>query len=489
MNNKCKLIIKDEVNIKLEGLDVDIRRKISNSLKFPLPYARFLPKFKLKRWDGKIPFFSIGGTGYLNHLDTIIQILEKNRIKITEIQDLREKIELKFSKIDQDFWGERTWPEGHPLQGQLIKLREHQVNAVNIYLENPQSLQEISTAAGKTMITATLSKIAEKYGKSLVIVPNKSLVLQTEIDYINCGLDTGVYYGDRKDLSKTHTICTWQSLNALDKKEMQESEYSELTEFLENVSCVIVDECHTVKGEVLKKMLTERISNAPIRWGLTGTIPKEDFEFQALKSSIGPVVGKISAKELQEKGILSNCHINIIQIMDTMEFKDYQSELKYLVSNEKRLSYVADTVKDIRQTGNTLILVDRIAAGEILKEMIPDSSFVKGDVKAKDRKDTFDEINQSDDMVVIATYGVASTGINIVNLYNVVLIEPGKSFIRVIQSIGRGLRKSDKKDFVNIWDITSTCKFSKRHLTERKKFYKEREYPFSIKKVDIWSNE
>ena len=102
----------------------------------------------------------------------------------------------------------------------------------------------------------------------------------------------------------------------------------------------------------------------------------------------------------------------------------------------------------------------------------------------QDRKDQYEEIGEADNKVLIATYGVASVGINIPRIFNLILIEPGKSFIRVIQSIGRGIRKAKDKDFVQIWDITSTCKFAKRHLTQRKKFYKEANYPFTVEKVD-----
>jgi superfamily II DNA or RNA helicase len=170
--------------------------------------------------------------------------------------------------------------------------------------------------------------------------------------------------------------------------------------------------------------------------------------------------------------------------MDTQAFTDYQSELKYLTTNKDRLEYIGKLLNTVKQDGNTLILVDRISAGEMLQEQIPGSVFVKGDVKLKDRKEAYDEINEGTNHVVIATYGVAAVGINIPRIFNLVLIEPGKSFVRVIQSIGRGVRKAKDKDFVQIWDITSTCKFAKRHLTQRKKFYKEAQYPFTIEKVD-----
>jgi superfamily II DNA or RNA helicase len=226
------------------------------------------------------------------------------------------------------------------------------------------------------------------------------------------------------------------------------------------------------------------LKNAPIRWGLTGTVPKEKFEFESIHASLGPVIGRISAKELQDKGVLSKCHVNVCQLMDLQSHSDYQSELKYLTTNQARLEYIGKMMNTVSQTGNTLILVDRISAGQMLAELIPDSTFVSGAVKVKDRKETYDTIKEGTNEVIIATYGVAAVGLNIPRIFNLVLLEPGKSFVRVIQSIGRGVRIAKDKDFVQIWDITSTCKYAKRHLTQRKKFYKEAEYPFTIEKVD-----
>ena len=482
----CRLIIQDEVNIKLEGLDVDTRRKIANKLKFEVPYAKYMPQYKLGRWDGKVAFFGIGGTGYVNHLDVVVAELQKNNVEIVDIVDERQKVNLEFTPVTERYWADQgvVWPKDHPVAGTEIILRDYQVEAINNFLANPQSLQQIATGAGKTITTATLSHISEPYGRSLVIVPNKSLVEQTEEDYINCGLDVGVYFGDRKMLGCTHTICTWQSLNILDKKTKDGSAVLSLAEFLDGVSTVIIDEVHQAKAEVLKKLLTQNLRNAPIRWGLTGTIPKEKFEFESIHASIGPVVGNISAKELQDKGVLAQCHVNVIQLVDIVGHSDYQSELKYLVSDKNRLDYIGKLLNTVSQSGNTLILVDRISAGQQLAELIPNSTFISGSVKVKDRKETYDTIREGTNEVIIATYGVAAVGLNIPRIFNLVLLEPGKSFVRVIQSIGRGVRKAKDKDFVQIWDLTSTCKYAKRHLTQRKKFYKEAEYPFTIEKVE-----
>ena len=114
---------------------------------------------------------------------------------------------------------------------------------------------------------------------------------------------------------------------------------------------------------------------------------------------------------------------------------------------------------------------------------IRDAVFVSAATKGVDRQEEYDEVRTSTNKVIIATYGVAAVGLNIPRIFNLVLLEPGKSFVRVIQSIGRGIRKAEDKDFVQIWDVTSTCKYAKRHLTERKKFYKEAKYPFTLEKV------
>ena len=257
-----------------------------------------------------------------------------------------------------------------------------------------------------------------------------------------------------------------------------------IEQFLDGVVCIMVDEVHKAKADVLQKLLGGVFANVPIRWGLTGTIPQDEHEAVGCTCCLGPVIGQLSSKELQDKGVLSNCHVNVVQLIDTASHNGYQEELKYLVTNKDRIEYIGKLLNTVKQSGNTLILVDRISAGEMLAELIPDSTFVNGAVKVKDRKETYDTIREGTNEVIIATYGVAAVGLNIPRIFNLVLLEPGKSFVRVIQSIGRGVRKAEDKDFVQIWDLTSTCKFAKRHLTQRKKFYKEAEYPFTIEKID-----
>jgi len=480
----CVLHVRDEVNVKIEGLDLDTRKKLSNKFKYDIPGARYMPAVRLGRWDGKMAFFQMGGSTYINLLPDIIPILQQDGYDIS-INDTREyEMDYTLEPVTEDSYADYVWPPKHPVAGTPITLRDYQVEVINNFLKNPQSMQEVATGAGKTLITAVLSQRCEEHGRTVIIVPNKSLVTQTEEDYINMGLDVGVYYGDRKEFGKTHTICTWQSLNILLKNTKNARAEVTIGEFLEGVICIMVDEVHMAKADALKTLLTGVMSHIPIRWGLTGTVPKEDFESVSIVCSLGPVTNKISAKELQDKGVLAQCNVNVLQLLDVTEYENYQSELKYLLEQKDRLDYIAGLITNIKDSGNTLILVDRINAGKELESRIPGSVFVSGGTKAQERKDHYDEVADATGKVIIATYGVAAVGINIPRIFNLVLLEPGKSFVRVIQSIGRGIRKAEDKDHVQIWDITSTCKFAKRHLTKRKAFYREAAYPFTIQKLD-----
>ena len=491
---QAKLLIRDEVNVKIEGLDLTTRKKLVDRFKYEIPGARYQPSVRLGRWDGKVSFFQLGGSTYINLLPEILPILENYNYDV-EVEDVRDyRTTFEFKEVDEQSYSHIMWPKGHPKAGEPMELRDYQPEIINRFFANPQCVQEVATGAGKTIITAALSDAVSAYGRSIVIVPNKSLVTQTEADYKNMQLDVGVYFGDRKEYNCAHTICTWQSLNNMLKNTKSYEADVTIGEFLEGVVAVIVDEVHMAKADALKTLLSGPFASVPIRWGLTGTIPKEDYARQSIFCMLGPVVGQLSASELQEAGHLAQCHVNVVQLQDYKEYKDYQSELKYLVTDTDRLAYIAKMIDQIKDGGNTLILVDRVETGKLLQVQLstmwsllkdqPDVVFVSGATKAAERKEHYDEVAEATDKVIIATYGVAAVGINIPRIFNLVLLEPGKSFVRVIQSIGRGIRKAEDKDHVQIWDITSTCKFAKRHLTKRKAFYKEANYPFTVEKAE-----
>lgn len=473
------LQILDEVNIKFTDLSPECRRKMVTALEFFVPGAQYLPAVRLGRWNGKMSYCTMGANSYLNLLDVLLPIVQQHGYDI-EIDDQRiPNDNIEFELVNEDSYSHLSWPDGHQFAGTSIKIKEHQVEMINLYLQNIQSINIIPTAGGKTIVTGILSHKIQKYGKSIVIVPSKDLVTQTEQDYINMGLNVGVFFGDRKEYGKTHTICTWQSLENISKGMYDVS----IDEFIDGVVCVICDETHRAKGTVLRTLLSEAFRNVPIRWGLTGTMPEDEADKYAVISCIGKLAGEIKTKDLQDKGILANIHINVLQLQDPiMTHGSYQQELKWLTSNKQRLEYIAKELTQISLTGNTLILVDRIDSGKLLESLIEGSVFLSGATKSATRKSEYKSVQEVDNKVIIATYGIASTGTNIPRIFNLVLIEAGKGFVRVIQSIGRGLRVTPDKDFINVYDVCSNSKYSKRHLTRRKQFYKEREYDYTINK-------
>lgn len=480
MNKQCLLEISDEVNVRFHGLDVATRRKLVQKLEFVVPYAKHLPLVKLGLWNGKKSYCDVAGRTYLNLLEDLLPIV-RDAGYIIDLDDQRRPMTLDFSEVSANSYTHVKWPKGHVHEGVGVELRDHQVEVLNSYLTNPQSIQEVSTGAGKTIISAILSDKISHYGRSIVIVPSKDLVTQTERDFKLLGLDTGVYYGERKEPWRQHTICTWQSIESLDRKSSKYDSTLDMDIFTKDVAGVIVDEAHRIKGDVLKKHLTTTFKDVPIRWAMTGTLPLEDMDLKALVSAVGPVVNTVSAKDLQDKGILSNLHIKAVQIADYINtFSNYASELKYLVTDRARLEYIASYILENNSSGNSLILVDRIETGKILLDLLPNSEFISGNVKSSDRKDCYDSFADTDGKCAIATYGVAAVGIDIPRIFNLFMIEPGKSYIRVIQSIGRGIRKAKDKDYVDVYDISSTAKYSRRHLNERKRFYNKANYPYTL---------
>lgn len=342
-----------------------------------------------------------------------------------------------------------------------------------------------------TLTSATLSHICEQYGRTIIIVPSKSLVLQTERDYKLLNLDVGVYFGDRKEVGHTHTICTWQSLGVLAGKSLEKYRTNEhdFADMVKDVVCVMVDEAHGGSAASLKNMLSGAFANIPIRWGFTGTIPKEPHLKDTLEYIIGKIVGSVTARELMDKDVLAECDIKLIQMTDYMKFADFQDESHFIATDPARLDWLAAFAMERAKSGNTMILVNKIETGKELAKRIPDCEFISGAVKTKDRKDAYDDIQNGTNKIVVATYGVAAVGIDIGRIFNLFLFEPGKSFVRVIQSIGRGIRKAKDKDSVFVFDISSSMKYSKRHLSERKAYYKEAQYKHETIKVEYLQNQ
>lgn len=492
MSKSCKIILKDEVNARIEGIEPSVKRQCIEATKVFDPASVHYSTYKLGNYKGYKYFMDQGGNTFINILDKIIPVLRHNSYSDIQIEDNRNKIDYVFDHIDKNIFADLTWWKGHKNEGESIVLKDHQVEIVNHFLDNIQSNIEAATNAGKTAVIAALSKCVLKYGRIIVIVPNRDLVDQTSKFLNLLGIECGKFYGGLKEFTKDVTICTWQSLQAVEKKtrEYEKLSLEDINTLKNNVACVIADECHTVTGDVLTKILSKTFKDTPIRWGMTGTIPKEEYKKIKLQICIGPVVYNVETKELQEAGVSANIsNINILQLRDTEKFESYPDEINYLSNHKNRLKYISECIANIVKTGNTLVLVHRIELGKELTSHLEtngvDCSFVHG--STKDRKDEYESFMSKDNKVLLATFGVASTGLDMPRIFNLIIIDAGKAFTTIIQSIGRSLRIYTDKDTVSIWDICSTTKYSKKHMNQRIKYYKEKGFPHNIIKVIDWN--
>jgi len=316
------------------------------------------------------------------------------------------------------------------------------------------------------------ASLADIYGqsgyKTITVVPSSDLVSQTADWYKVCGMDAGEYSGAKKEIDCQHVVATWQSLQNNPK----------LMGFFD---MFIIDEAHGVKGQVIYDLITEHGKNIPFRFGVTGTFPKPAADQMTLKSTIGQIHKEIPAKWLIENGYLAKVEIEPVVIESKAaedDFPDYASERSYIAKNIKRLDVITDLIiSKCEKYGNTLVLVNSVEMGEKLQAMIKDSVFLYGENDKKERKAQYDMYKDRNDVITIATFGIASTGISIDRIFCLMLLDSGKSFVRAIQSVGRGTRLAADKNSVHVVDVYANLKWSKKHFKERKKYYDEAGYP------------
>ena len=459
----CRITVKDEVNCLLTNMSMDLKSRLKKHLTFFVPGARHTPKFKLGIWDGRISLFNEGWT-FLNLIDEdLLSIIEDSGFAV-EINDERTSQPVQCNHITAE---EFSHLEGAPI------LRDYQVTAVNMALDSRSGIFRMATGAGKSYVCAAIAKRMSEHGRVAVIVPSINLVIQTADSFRALGIkDVGEFSGIEKRVADV-TITTWQSL-------------ANYPEILEGVVCVIADECHQVKAQILNELLSTAAKNVPHRYGFTGTLPTDDLSRAKVKSVLGDIIFDKPAWELQQSGILAGCTVNVIQTQEKgRKFPDYQSESSFLVSDIKRLEWIANLIRTISESGNTMVLVRNVETGKKIAKFIGDKAvFISGSTKAKERKKEYDSLGKLDGKTLVCTKGIASTGIDVPRIFNLVLIEAGRSFTEVIQSIGRGLRKAEDKDHVEIYDVCADTKHSKRHLTERKKYYTEAKYSFVITRAE-----
>jgi superfamily II DNA or RNA helicase len=486
---QAKIRILDEVGCIIVGLHSDHYEYFYDKYGVHAPNYFFNPRYTMGQWDGKLRYFSMAGKTYTFLLDDLLPRIVGLGYRV-DIEDLRPSNQVTPQPIDEDVFSHIM----HIDTGKPIKLRDYQVDGVNALLDNGYGILIAGTGSGKTLCTAALSYAYNNCGLStLVIVPNRDLISQTKADYVNCKLDVGEYSGTVKTLEHQNVITTWQALKNNPK-------------IIQQFQVVIVDECHGAKGAQLQKILTDHSARILYRFGVTGTLPKDPADLMSVHIALGPVRYTISAAELIDRDVLAKLHIDIFQIEENLQaeyttfcnesnigkpptyiqfkdgyFPDYSSEKSHLQHNYDRIEWIANLIEVKRDMvkGNVLCLVDNITLGRKLAELVPGSYFVNGQdmKKPEKRKIVYDMFKDRDDLVVFATSAIASTGLSINRIFNLVLVDVGKSFVKIVQSIGRGLRKSEDKDNVTVSDVCSDLKYSKKHLAQRIAYYKESQYP------------
>lgn len=486
--------ILDEINVVVVGLRPSDYTHFYNAFGFFTKGYNFKPQYKTGRWDGKARFFTKNGKTSINLLPYIIPDLKEMGYKV-KLMDQRSPANVSVPIINNEFLSNFSDSDGNP-----IILGEHQVNGVNALTGNGGGILLAGTGAGKSIVAASLVKLYNEHAnfRCLVIVPNKDLINQTSADISVFGIPVGRYFGDVKEPNTFNVVSTWQSLQ-------------NNPQLMSMFHVIIVDECHGAQGNVLKNMLLEHGNESLVRIGLTGTLPKEPAEAMSVKYVLGEVQYTVPARELIDKGWLATLHLHVRQLVEDLtpewnyfkekrpeeaagmkykQFKrdfypDYASEKNYLQKSKKRIEYIAKMVeKEVKKSGNAFVLVNGIPFGKKLADSIENAYFVYGQDESEVRKKIYALFAEHDDVVVVSTFQLASTGLNIKRIFNLFMIDAGKSFIQIVQSIGRGLRKAKDKNAVNVWDVCTDLKFGNKHLKEREKYYKEQKYDFDKELIE-----
>lgn len=487
----------DCVYCNLSCEDVGVLREIAEYFTFLVPNARFIPSVRNKIWDGKIRLYNpYNGKFYMGLLGYLYKFCEE-RNYILKFKNLVFGSGTKFSKREiTDYLASLRLAS----RGTLLTPQSHQIEAILAALNRSRVLLLSPTGSGKSLIIySILRKLVESQNsKILLIVPTIGLVNQMYGDFEdyssvnNWNVEENtqkLYYGYEKNLNKNILISTWQSASKLPK------------EFFNQFDAVICDECHMVKNSSISYIL-QNCTNAKYRIGLTGTLDGTKTHKLMIEALTGPTLRVATTKELIDKNILSKLNINInLLFYDKQSRQDckkysYEQEIAFLISNKNRNEYIVNLAKSL--PGNTLILyqyVDKHGSElyNIAQNTINDRPifYVHGGIDAEYRENVRTQTEISNQALIIASLGTFSTGISIKKLHNIIFASPSKGRIRVLQSIGRQLRKSEDKDVAQLYDIIDDISssghknYSLKHGLERIKIYSEEQFEYKITKYNL----
>ena len=478
---------KNEAYIVISDLTPSQNQELSEFFTFEVPGAKFMPMYKNRLWDGKIRLFSpASGEIYYGLLYYVKEFCSRNKIEYIVEEGVENERDV-VHQVVRDFIRSLR-PKS---KGKSLKVRDYQINAVHHALSRNRALLVSPTASGKSLIIYSLVRYYQMAGeKILILVPTTSLVEQMYSDFEDYGWSSGtycqkIYQGYDRKVTKDVVISTWQSIYKMPRK------------YFEDFGCVIGDEAHLFKAKSLTGIMT-KLHQCKYRFGLTGTLDGTQTHRLVLEGLFGPAEKVVSTKELIDKKTLANLKIKciILKHSNVLERMTYAEELQYLVGNEKRNKFISDLL--LHLNGNTLCLFQLVEKhGKVLYDLVNDVAkdrkvfFVYGGVDSLERERIRGIVENEKDAIIIASYGTFSTGINIRNINNIVFASPSKSKIRVLQSLGRGLRRSESKMDVRLFDLSDDIKQGSRqnytlsHFTERLNIYNEEQFNYEISKVKL----
>jgi superfamily II DNA or RNA helicase len=449
---------------------------------FDVPGAKFMPAVRNKFWDGKIRLFNTMTCLLYAGLNPYVKKFCVDRGYEYEEDDCFAANEFSVAEANE-FIKTLNLPEKY-------QPRDYQLDAFVYAVRNRRALMLSPTASGKSFIIYLLTRYYN--ARTLIIVPTTSLVSQLASDFGDYGFDADngvhrIFSGQDKQSSRQITISTWQSIYKLDKS------------YFEQFDLVVGDEAHLFKAKSLTSILT-KLNSCMYRFGFTGTLDGTQTHKLVLEGLFGAVRKVTTTAELIEQKHLSNFLIKAIilkypdEIRQQLRNADYQTEMDFLVRNDARNKFIKNLALSLE--GNTLLLFQFVEKhGKVLYDMLKDADrpvfFVHGGVEGEEREEIRKIVETEPKSIIVASYGTFSTGINIRNLHNVIFASPSKSKIRNLQSIGRGLRKSDSKDSAVLYDIADDLtwktrkNFTIQHFVERMKIYNEEKFEYKIYPVNI----
>ena len=478
---------KNEVYLHVEA-EIHVYYELADQFTFEVPGAQFSPAYKKKFWDGKIRLFNTqNGQIYVGLLDRVIQFCK----------DHGYTYEFK----DNKHYGTPFEVNPHISQEGVKDYmnaicrhspRSYQVEGVYDALRHNRKLLISPTASGKSlMIYSIVRYFVEKEKNTLIVVPTTSLVEQMYKDFADYGWDVGswchkIYAGKERETDSQVIITTWQSIYKLPRK------------YFERFSVVVGDEAHQFKSKSLISIMT-KLGNAKYRYGFTGTLDGSQTHKWVLEGLFGPSYKIIKTDELMKKGHLAKLDINVLLLKHPpTKFENFEEEVQYIIGHNRRNNFIKNLALDLK--GNTLILFARVEKhGQPLYELINNSNiienrnvfFIHGGVDTEDREKVRAITEQENNAIIVASYGTFSTGFNIKNLHNVIFASPSKSRIRNLQSIGRVLRKGDKKTKATLYDIADDISYKSKknytlnHLIERIKIYNQENFNYDIVNIPL----